>query len=206
MENTPRSIGQKTMSKEQVKVSPTGVNFHMQAQGGVYVLLLTGTKDKPEKRIFQVVPDNTVTILWQIPQIAIITAAEILFSIPGYEFSYSQSGASMKSVVQALWFFTTAVGDFMIILLALFDMKDLAMQNLYCAGAMLVVIFIFALMSIFYYEYRDTSTDDDEDEDELDYEELKSGKIIDGPMTENGRVGVDNPSYYQEDEKWTSRH
>ncbi|KAI1723878.1 POT family domain-containing protein [Ditylenchus destructor] len=152
MENTPRSIGQKTMSKEQVKVAPTGINFHMQAQGGVYVLLLTGTKDKPEKRIFQVVPDNTVTILWQIPQIAIITAAEILFSIPGYEFSYSQSGTSMKSVVQALWFFTTAVGDFMIILLALFNMKDLAMQNLICAGAMLVVIFIFALMSVYYYE------------------------------------------------------
>ncbi|KAI1719813.1 POT family domain-containing protein [Ditylenchus destructor] len=209
MENTPRSIGQKTMSKEQVKVSPTGVNFHMQAQGGVYVLLLTGTKDKPEKRIFQVVPDNSVSILWQIPQIAVITAAEILFSITGFEFSYSQSGKSMKSMVQAVWGLTSAVGNFIIILLAVFDMKDLAKQNLLCAGAMLAVIFVFALLAIFYYEYRDTTTDDyDEDVDESeegDYGEVKSG-IITGENGYKNIDGVDNQSYCQENETWISRH
>jgi dipeptide/tripeptide permease len=74
-----------------------------------------------------------ISILWQVPQIAIITAAEILFSITGYEFTYSQvqintiffltlnyqsqfqSGASMKSIMQALWFLTIAIGDCIII-------------------------------------------------------------------------------------------
>jgi solute carrier family 15 oligopeptide transporter 1 len=34
--------------------------------------------------------DNAVSILWQVPQIVTITAAEILFSITGLEFSYTQ--------------------------------------------------------------------------------------------------------------------
>jgi solute carrier family 15 oligopeptide transporter 1 len=37
-----------------------------------------------------VVPDNTVSILWQIPQITIMAVAEIFFMVSGLEFAYSQ--------------------------------------------------------------------------------------------------------------------
>jgi dipeptide/tripeptide permease len=33
---------------------------------------------------------NNVHIAWQIPQYALMTAGEVMFSIPGIEFSYSQ--------------------------------------------------------------------------------------------------------------------
>ncbi len=39
---------------------------------------------------FALVKENEVNILWQVPQIFIMTASEILLSITGYEFSYSQ--------------------------------------------------------------------------------------------------------------------
>lgn len=45
-------------------------------------------------------------ILWQVPQYIIITAGEIMFSITGLDFAYSQSPASMKSVLQSAWLLT----------------------------------------------------------------------------------------------------
>lgn len=40
--------------------------------------------------LFTITSPNTVNILWQLPQILVITVAEIMFSITGLEFSYSQ--------------------------------------------------------------------------------------------------------------------
>lgn len=51
-----------------------------------------------------------VSILWQIPQYVLVTAGEILFSITGLEFAYSQAPNSMKSVVQSFWLLTVAAG------------------------------------------------------------------------------------------------
>lgn len=181
MYNRARSIGQRTLTKEEVQVESTGIDFEIEDQGGVYAMLLTGLKNKPEKRVFQVVPSNTVSILWQLPQIAIITAAEILFSITGYEFAYSQSGASMKSIMQAFWFLTVCIGDCIIIAVTLLDFPDMALQFNVYAGVMLVVIFIFALMSIFYYEYRVTVDDAGETgNDEDEYEELNGNTKMNG--------------------------
>lgn len=50
--------------------------------------------------IYTVVRPNSVNMLWQLPQFFIITIGEILFSITGLEFSYSQAPANMKSVLQ----------------------------------------------------------------------------------------------------------
>ncbi|KAH9298407.1 hypothetical protein KI387_002316, partial [Taxus chinensis] len=52
-----------------------------------------------------------------VPQYIILTAAEVLFSVTGVEFAYSQAPVSMKSVVQAVWLLTTAAGDFITLLL-----------------------------------------------------------------------------------------
>ena len=76
-----------------------------------------------------VVEDNKIHIMWLLPQYTIVTIGEILFSITSLEFAYSQGGyqyqssvvkisifsllapPSMKSVLQALYLMTTAVGN-----------------------------------------------------------------------------------------------
>uniref|UniRef100_A0AC35U792 Peptide transporter n=1 Tax=Rhabditophanes sp. KR3021 TaxID=114890 RepID=A0AC35U792_9BILA len=155
MFNTPKDINHQTYSKENVEIKRTGVEFDIKGQGGIFSFIVTGNYQHPQFSYYQFVSDNTVSIVWQVPQIVIITAAEICFSVTGLEFAYSQAAPSMKAVVQALWLLTTAIGDSIIVLIAalnLFD--DMAVEFMVYAGAMLVVIVIFALLSQFYYEYK----------------------------------------------------
>jgi POT family proton-dependent oligopeptide transporter len=42
----------------------------------------------------------------------LITAAEVLVSVVGLEFSYTQAPRKMKSVVMALWYLSVSVGNF----------------------------------------------------------------------------------------------
>lgn len=66
--------------------------------------------------LLQVAIDNhaasgeSLSILWQIPQYVVITAGEIMFSITGLEFAYSQAPDSMKAVVQSAWLFSVSAG------------------------------------------------------------------------------------------------
>lgn len=57
-------------------------------------------------------------MMWQLPQIIVITAAEIMFSITGLEFSFTQAPQSMKSVLQACWLLSVALGNVLVVVIA----------------------------------------------------------------------------------------
>lgn len=59
-----------------------------------------------------------MSVLMQLFQYMIITAAEIMFSITGQEFAYSQAPKSMKSVIQAAWLLTVSFGDLLVAIIA----------------------------------------------------------------------------------------
>lgn len=59
----------------------------------------------------QLVRPNTVSIAWVLPQYIVITLGEVLLSVTGLEFAYSQSAPNMKSVLQALWLLTVFMGN-----------------------------------------------------------------------------------------------
>lgn len=54
----------------------------------------------------------TPSILWQFFAYVILTAAEVMVSITGLEFSYTQAPNSMKSFVMGLWLLSVALGNF----------------------------------------------------------------------------------------------
>jgi len=90
------------------------------AQGGVYSLIIA--KD-PQTNIHRslthtLTRPNSIHILWLIPQYFVITVGEIMFSVTGLEFSYSQAPESMKSVLQAAWLLTVAFGNIIVIIVA----------------------------------------------------------------------------------------
>ncbi|XP_033113867.1 solute carrier family 15 member 1-like isoform X2 [Anneissia japonica] len=94
---------------------------------------------------------NSVSIFWQIPQYFVITFGEILFSITGLEFSYSQAPSSMKSCVQAAWLMTVAFGNLIVVIVAESRIvSSQALEFFLFAGLTGVVLLIFIVMAVNY--------------------------------------------------------
>uniref|UniRef100_T1H3R5 Peptide transporter family 1 n=1 Tax=Megaselia scalaris TaxID=36166 RepID=T1H3R5_MEGSC len=122
-------------------------------QGGVYTFVMQKDKDgKWQSELFTVTDANSVSILWLIPQYVIMTLGEVMFSVTGLEFSYSQAPVSMKSVIQACFQLTVAFGnviDIIIVEANIFDSQ--ANEFFLFAGLMFVDMFIFAILA---YRYK----------------------------------------------------
>lgn len=71
--------------------------------------------DNPVDAGTLVCTDGCVHVLWQFPQYFILTCGEVMLSITGLEFAYSQAPESMKAVCSAAWLLTVAVGNFVVI-------------------------------------------------------------------------------------------
>jgi POT family proton-dependent oligopeptide transporter len=59
----------------------------------------------------QVDAGHRPSVLWQILPYVSLTLGEILLSVTGLEFAYSQAPPSMKSVIQSFWNLTTFAGN-----------------------------------------------------------------------------------------------
>eukprot|EP00977_Amphora_coffeiformis_P008671 scaffold1971_cov127-Amphora_coffeaeformis.AAC.2 len=55
---------------------------------------------------------EAISVLWQLPQITILSIAEIFVSVTGLEFAYATSPDRLKAFLMALFLLTTSVGDF----------------------------------------------------------------------------------------------
>lgn len=98
---------------------------------------------------------GTVSVLWQLPQYFIITQAEVLVSITGLEFAYTQSPKRVKSTVMGLWLLTVFLGNIIVGLVAGGDHGgDFALAPFFWAFAVGMIAFgaLFALRARFYVE------------------------------------------------------
>jgi dipeptide/tripeptide permease len=92
---------------------------------------------------------NSVSVAWQIPQITILTVAEILLNVTGLEFAYSQAPSNMQALILALYLFMTAIGDgFGAVLYAsVFSYLSSVVAMLLCVLFMLVNLAFFSLVA-----------------------------------------------------------
>uniref|UniRef100_A0A8B9JKU4 Solute carrier family 15 member 1 n=1 Tax=Astyanax mexicanus TaxID=7994 RepID=A0A8B9JKU4_ASTMX len=124
--------------------------------GGAYTFLIPSTLLLTENcgnAIVEVedIKPNTVHMALQIPQYFLITAGEVVFSVTGLEFSYSQAPSNMKAVLQAGWLFTVAVGNFIVLIVAeLAKLPQQWAEYVLFASLLVAVCIIFSIMAYFY--------------------------------------------------------
>lgn len=113
--------------------------------------------------LLQVAIDNyaslgeSLSILWQIPQYVVITAGEIMLSITGLEFAYSQAPDSMKAVVQSAWLFTVSAGNLVTVALVAIIGNSLSKANeffFFAAGCVVAMLLLLWAGSQFVYKQR----------------------------------------------------
>lgn len=91
-------------------------------------------------------PANTVSVFMMLPQFWVLSCAEILVSITGLEFAYSQAPQWMKSLVMAGWLLTTALGNALVAALTLINIGNRGMEFFLYAALMALFTMIFYLM------------------------------------------------------------
>uniref|UniRef100_A0A8C3VXK6 Solute carrier family 15 member 1 n=1 Tax=Catagonus wagneri TaxID=51154 RepID=A0A8C3VXK6_9CETA len=120
--------------------------------GSAFTYVITRKDDGcPELTMFEDIPPNTINMALQIPQYFLLTCGEVVFSITGLEFSYSQAPSNMKSVLQAAWLLTVAVGNIIVLIVAgAGQFSEQWAEYVLFAALLLVVCIIFAIMARFY--------------------------------------------------------
>ncbi|KAK0094394.1 hypothetical protein PV326_011048 [Microctonus aethiopoides] len=140
--------------------------------GGVYTLQIYSSEKDFGSRLITVTQPNSVHILWLIPQYIIITMAEVMFSVTGLEFAFTQAPISMKSLLQAGWLLTTAFGNLIVVIIAeakIFEKQ--ANEFFLFAGLMFINMSIFAIMALFY-KYVEAENEEDSCTDTNNYDEI----------------------------------
>uniref|UniRef100_A0A8C5JTB9 Solute carrier family 15 member 2 n=1 Tax=Junco hyemalis TaxID=40217 RepID=A0A8C5JTB9_JUNHY len=145
--------------------------------GASYTVVITNTWKSED------IKANNVHMAWQLPQYLLISAGEVMFSITGLAFSYSQSPASMKSVLQAGWLLTVAVGNTFVLIVA--EAAPMAQWAEFVLFTVLLfaVCIIFSIMGYFY-----VSVDPEDLEEKEEKRETSSRGNMIGLVTQKTKL------------------
>ncbi|GFV50147.1 hypothetical protein TNCV_87801 [Trichonephila clavipes] len=92
-----------------------------------------------------------ISILYQVPQIVFLSCGEVMFSVTGLKFTYSQAPSSLKSVVQAIWLVTNGIGNVLVIILdEAMEIHDQSNQYFVYAAIMFMSMMVFACLGHVY--------------------------------------------------------
>jgi proton-dependent oligopeptide transporter, POT family len=92
-----------------------------------------------------------IPVLWQVVQYLIMTTAEVLVSVTGLEFAYTQAPRSMKSTIMGFWLLCVTFGNLIVAFLAPLQETYALSEFLWLfAGLMVIAAAIFAVLAFFY--------------------------------------------------------
>ncbi|KAK3921418.1 Peptide transporter family 1 [Frankliniella fusca] len=124
--------------------------------GGVYTILV----DNADADVLVDINPNVIHIVWMLPQLIVISIAEVMFSVTGLEFAFTQAPVSMKSVLTSAWLLTVAFGNLIVVLITeIRFFSSQANEFFLFAGLMLGVMVVFIWLAV-RYTYVETQTED----------------------------------------------
>ena len=101
-----------------------------------------------------------LSLLWQLMPYFVITVSEVLVSVTGLEFAFTQAPKAMKSTITSFWLLTSAFGQLIVVAITHFGGADgdgssaVSSERFFLYGEwMLVVTVVFAVVATFY-RYR----------------------------------------------------
>jgi proton-dependent oligopeptide transporter, POT family len=87
------------------------------------------------------------SVLWQVGPYLVLTLSEILVSITGLEFAYTQAPLSMKSTIMAFWFLANAAGNLVVFAVNKLGLVHGTGEFLFWAGLTYLAAIGFALIA-----------------------------------------------------------
>ncbi len=95
--------------------------------------------------IVQTLLDGGVVLhaAWQLPQYVLLTAGEVLVSVTGLEFSYTQAPRAMRSTIMSIWYLAVGSGNLFTALVSKLVPLSGAAYFWFFAGLMLVAAVLF---------------------------------------------------------------
>jgi POT family proton-dependent oligopeptide transporter len=90
---------------------------------------------------------HQLSIAWQFAPYLLITIAEIMISITGLEFAYTQSPRSMKSTIMSFWLLTIFAGNLLTAYVSAINKFHGAAYFLFFAGIMAALSVVFVWMA-----------------------------------------------------------
>lgn len=158
-EISPFSFSNYTMQNLGVKkikvITETGKSCTVDSMkfgfGSSYTIIINECSESMTLKYIEDIQPNTIHMALQIPQYFLITIGEVVFSVTGLEFSYSQAPSNMKSVLQAGWLLTVAVGNIIVLIVAgAAGLGEQWAEYVLFAALLVAVCIIFAVMAYFY--------------------------------------------------------
>lgn len=159
---TDRSVVEGVPATYEILIDDKVIGAVAVKQGSVSTVIVTEQADGAF--IFnkvELVPPNSLSILWILPQYLILTMGEVMFNITGLAFSYAEAPESMKSVLQACWLFTNSLGDaLLMIIVGIKVFESRAYEFFLFSGLMALDMVLFMFLAHRYKMANPVSADD----------------------------------------------
>lgn len=143
-------------SEESLKVSPGVFSLKVKNEikemtilnGGIYAVAVYRNGSGLNFHQQVLLKPYSLSIFLQVPQILVMAMGEIMLSITGLSFAFSQAPATMKSLLQAGWLMTIFAGNLIdVLIIASQSIKTLWIELFFFTGLMFLFLIPFTILA-----------------------------------------------------------